>query len=89
MRHHIHCLDLHGIVGSYPDEGGIDTSDPVINEEGKNGTVKHTVDTNYIVKKNGSVYVPFYHLADFWPMHQREPPTTMGFDTPYRTTMTV
>ena len=51
MRHHIHCLDLHGTVGSYPDEREIDSSETIINKGSGNGTVKNTVDTNYIVKK--------------------------------------
>ena len=57
MRHHIHCLDLHGIVGYYPNNGEMDTSNLVVSEERRKVLVDETVDTNDIVKKNCAVYI--------------------------------
>ena len=41
MRHHVHYLDLNGIVGCYPEEEALESS----------GSFESTVDKNIIIKR--------------------------------------
>ena len=60
MRHHVHCLDLHGIVGSYYEEESID----------KNNSEKDGLDTGDIIRKNTNVYLGPENVLDDINNHQ-------------------
>ena len=80
MRHHIHCLDLHGIVGYYPNKGEMDTSDLVVSEERRKVLAGETVDTNDIVKKNCAVYIQHENFLNDTNKHQLD---VLSYTYPY------
>ena len=72
MRHHVHCKNLHGVVGYYPSNGNVCLPD-------QNGTAQ-IIDSKAIVEKNTQVLLGGESSINHFSKHQLD---ILAYTFPY------